>query len=204
MAITYCLVCNITGEKYYGSSTTTLEVRLSKHKGKSNTCVSKQIISRGNYDIFQLGEYETELEAKMKEKWYINNKNCINKNNVCLTDEERKEYGKERHKQYYENNREEINERNKQYREKNKEQIREKRKEYREQNKEQISEAAKKRRENNVAKFIEKERKYYRINKDKINEKKRERVKCEICGKELNKHGLTRHKKSFHFDTIVA
>ena len=108
MAITYCIVCNITSEKYYGSSVKTLEKRLSVHKcKKSNTCVSKQIIDRGDYDIYQLGEYETELEARLKEKWYIDNKTCINKHRVCLTDEERKEHNK----QYYEQNKEQIRER---------------------------------------------------------------------------------------------
>jgi len=131
MAITYCLVCNITGEKYYGSSTTTLEARMNCHKCKNNNhCVSKQIIDRGDYDIYQLGEYETELEAKMKEKWYINNKTCINKNNVLVTDEEKKEYIKKMNKKYRENNREEISEYHKQYYVNNLEKNKEYQKEY--------------------------------------------------------------------------
>ena len=32
MAITYCIVCNITGEKYYGSTRTSLRQRISHHK----------------------------------------------------------------------------------------------------------------------------------------------------------------------------
>ena len=105
MAITYCIVCNITGEKYYGSTIKLLKERMYQHKhSKSNTSYSKQIIVRNDYDIFQLGEYETELEARLKEKWYIDNKTCINKHRVCLTDEERKEH----HKQYYQQNKEQI------------------------------------------------------------------------------------------------
>ena len=92
MAITYCLVCNITGEKYYGSSKHTLEQRMNQHKWKSNTCCSRHIILRGDYDIYQLAEYETIEEAEMKEDWYIDNKECINKQRVRLTDEERTQY----------------------------------------------------------------------------------------------------------------
>ena len=129
MPITYCIVCNVTGEKYYGSTVQPLEVRMKRHKSKSNTCCSKQIIERGDYDIYQLSEYETELEAKMKEDWYIDNKECINQQRVCLTDEERKQYYKEYSKKYYEENKEQIIEKSKQKYQENKEQINEKRKE---------------------------------------------------------------------------
>ena len=109
MAITYCLVCNITGEKYYGSSEKTLEVRMKKHKCKRNTCVSRQIIERGDYDIYQLCKYDTIEEAKMKEKWYIDNKECINERRVRLTEEQKRQYDKE----YKEQNKDIINEKKK-------------------------------------------------------------------------------------------
>jgi hypothetical protein len=130
MPITYCIVCNITGEKYYGSTITTLKVRLSKHKNKSNNCCSKQIIDRGDYDAYLLHEYETELEARMKEKWYIDNKTCINQLRVCLTDEEKKEYFKQYFKQYWEENKEEKKEYDKKYREKNREEKKQYAKQY--------------------------------------------------------------------------
>lgn len=110
MAITYCLVCNITGEKYYGSSKNTLKKRMYFHTSKSNDCCSKQIILRGDYDIFQLAEYDTIEEAVMKEKWYIDNKECINKYRVSLTDEERKQYNIQYCKIYYQKNKERISE----------------------------------------------------------------------------------------------
>jgi len=129
MAITYCIVCNITGEKYYGSSKNTLEVRLTKHKCISNTCCSKQIIERGDYDIYQLGKYDTIEEAEMKEKWYVDNKECINRQRVRLTDEERKEYVKKSNEKYLKNNREKNKRVSKEYRQKNKEKLSEKWKE---------------------------------------------------------------------------
>ena len=44
----YMLVCNITGDTYYGSTCRTLKVRFSHHKRKRN-CSAKIIIDRGNY-----------------------------------------------------------------------------------------------------------------------------------------------------------
>ena len=139
MAITYCIVCNITGEKYYGSSTKTLEQRLKKHK-HTMSCACNKIIERGNYEIYQLGKYETIEEAEMKEDWYIRNKECINKQRVIVTKEEVKEYQKEwyqknkyklleYHKDHYEINREKYLESGKKSYQKRKDKILEKLKE---------------------------------------------------------------------------
>jgi len=173
MPITYCIVCNITGEKYYGSSKQTLEQRLSKHKCKSNTSYSKQIIVRNDYDIYKLGEYDTIEEAEMKEKWYIDNKECINKHRVRLTDEERKEYNIKNSKEYREKNREKIIEKYK----KNKDKISETMKEYYEMNKEVI---------------LEKQRIHYQENKEEINKN----VECEFCKCILMRKNMKRHQKS--------
>ena len=150
MAITYCIVCNVTGEKYYGSTKRTLEQRLSKHKGKDNTCCSKKIILRGDYDIYQLAEYDTIEKAEMKEKWYINNKECINEQRVRLTDEERKEY----YKEYYQENKDKILERMKEKYEINCEKINKIHKEYYYKNKDKICEKAKETIECEFCKFI--------------------------------------------------
>ena len=170
MPITYCIVCNITNEKYYGSSKNTLEVRMSFHKSKSNKCCSKKIILRGDYDSYILGEYETIEEAEMKEDWYIDNKECINERRVKVTNEERLQKCNE----YYYNNRKVKKQYQKIYYQENKEQIREYKKEFYEQNKEQINE--------------------------KRNEKNREKVECEFCKTQLNRSSLTNHIKSFHFN----
>ena len=133
MAITYCIVCNITGEKYYGSTVTTLSRRMSSHKCNKD-CSSIAIIERGDYDVYILGEYETKQEAKIKEDWYICNKKCINKQRVKVTYDERIE----RQREYYNKNRVSINNKNKEHyykiREKNKLQ----KKEYYKKNREKI------------------------------------------------------------------
>jgi len=129
MAIVYCIVCNITGEKYYGSTIRTLSKRLSKHKRQLN-CTSKQIILRGDYDIYKISEYETQEEALQREDWYIRNKECVNRQRVKLTDEDRKDYKKK----YREKNIEEIKDYEKEYNEKNRERRKENSKEYYEKN----------------------------------------------------------------------
>ena len=128
MPITYCIVCNITGEKYYGSTKKTLEKRMYFHTNILDCC-SKQIILRGDYDFYQLAEYETIEEAEMKEDWYIDNKKCINERRVRLTDEERTKYIKKKSKNYYYNNKEVIIEKRKEYYQGKKDYINEKGKE---------------------------------------------------------------------------
>ena len=173
MSITYCIVCNITGEKYYGSTKQTLEKRMNVHKCKSNKCCSKQIIERGDYDIYQLGEYETIEEAEMKEDWYIDNKECINKHRVKLTDDERTQYNIKNGKRYREKNREKIIEKY----QKNKDKISETMKEYYKINRDYI---------------IEKKKEYYQENKDEINKN----VECEFCKCILMRKNMKKHQKS--------
>ena len=107
MPITYCIFCNISGDKYYGSTIQKLNKRISKHISEAKqdlTCSSKQIIKRGDYEVYIIGEYKTLEEARMKEKWYIQNKPCVNIRQVCVTPEERKK----QRKKYSQENREEI------------------------------------------------------------------------------------------------
>jgi hypothetical protein len=51
-------------------------------------------------------------------------------------------------------------------------------------------------REKNKDKVKEYKRKSYEKNKEKIKEKRTEKVKCEICGYEVQKRQLTNHKKT--------
>ena len=47
----YQILCLETGERYIVSCATTLTRRLYAHKQKGNSCASKQIIERGNYEV---------------------------------------------------------------------------------------------------------------------------------------------------------
>ena len=92
----YMLVCNITGDTYYGSTCQSLKERLylhkydSKQKHKNNA--SKIIIERDDY--LPLIPLETDLlycEKIEREEWYINNNVCVNKRSAKFTVEKRKQ-----------------------------------------------------------------------------------------------------------------
>ena len=80
-AIIYEIVCLTTGERYIGSTITTLQNRKSKHY-KNNNTLSKKIIERNNYIVNELETFNTrfELAVLLKEQYYIENTENINKN----------------------------------------------------------------------------------------------------------------------------
>ena len=76
----YAIVCNITGETYYGCTGSKIKRRLYEHENAAKHdrgCCSKQIINRGNYTLhlveecsyYDMHEIETE---------YIQSYECIN------------------------------------------------------------------------------------------------------------------------------
>ena len=120
-----------------------------------------------------------------------------------------KEYGKE----YYQENINKIKEKAKQYRQDNVDKIKEKNKQYRIDNVDKIKQY----RQDNINKIKEKAKQYYQDNAVKIkenakqyridntdkikdNSKKYRQVKsnCDVCGKEMLKYSILRHKKNIH------
>jgi len=80
----YKIVCNITGEQYFGSTTQSLAQRLSTHRGefkKKIKCKSSQIIERGDYQIVLCEECACETREQLMriERKWIEENNCINK-----------------------------------------------------------------------------------------------------------------------------
>ncbi len=77
----YRIVCNTTGEQYFGSTTRTLGRRLCGHRSPSNQCASRQIIERGNYEIILCEEYPCDNKQQLheRERFWIEIHNCINK-----------------------------------------------------------------------------------------------------------------------------
>ena len=86
----------------------------------------------------------------------------MNTISAFVTEEQKKEYFKEHHKKYKENNREHLKEYLKEYRESNKEKIKEQKKEYYQNNKEHFKE-------------------YYQNNKEHVKEQNSKKYECE-CG----------------------
>ena len=78
--IIYEIVCNITGERYIGSSFRSLNFRLYEHIDKDNTTSSKQIINRGDYTETELEIFYTrfKLARLLKEQYWMDNTENIN------------------------------------------------------------------------------------------------------------------------------
>lgn len=149
-----------SGLTYYGSTTQLLSKRLYEHKLKGNKSSSKQIIELGNYDIclVELFPCNSKEELHKRERFYIENNECINKHIPTRTT-----------KEYYEIHKERLNKLNKEYQEINKEKIIKYKKEYRKINKEKIKEQYK----NNYEKYKEKKKEYQEQNKEQIKEKRK-------------------------------
>ena len=86
----YKIVCNITGEIYFGSTTEThLCKRLAKHRnsfkrykeGKYHFNSSFPIIERGDYNVVlvELCNFKSKDELFKRERDYIENNKCVNR-----------------------------------------------------------------------------------------------------------------------------
>ena len=128
------------GKVYYGSTKSTIYHRLSQHKCPSYSTPSMtKIMDKESMVIEALEQYYFDEDTynkkfiEKRERSYIDNNPCINKQRPGRTKKEyNKEYNeknKESIKEYYEKNKESICEQKKEYREKNKESIKEKGKE---------------------------------------------------------------------------
>lgn len=156
----YRIVCNTTGLTYYGSTIQLfLSQRLRGHiesyhrhlKGHNDRkLTSFKILENNNYEIILVEAFpcNTKDELHSRERFYIENNECVNKNIPTRTKEEYradnferlKEKQKITDKAYKEKNRDKILEEKKKYYEKNKEKIQQAKKEYREKNKDKIKE----------------------------------------------------------------
>ena len=170
----YHIVCNITGETYYGSTVQKISVRMGPHRkpGKSYCC-SKPIIERGDYHYGLVEDYKCENleQLLMRERYYVDNNDCINKRRPILSKDEKIAYIKDYNDAH--------KEKHKIYREANKDKIKAYHELYAKENK-------------------EKRKAYNEVNKDKISERRKQRVVCE-CGCELSKCCLPRHRRTkFH------
>lgn len=147
----YSIVCNETGKVYYGSTTENVSERIRRHncslkswkEGKYEYCASFEIIERNNYTVSTLETVEFEIKKELyeRERFYIENNECINRYLPVQTAEERTEFlrqyaltekRKEQMKIWAKNNKEKTREYSRRYYEKNNgdENYKEKRREY--------------------------------------------------------------------------
>jgi len=107
----YKIICNVTGDVYYGSTIKSLKYRLSEHKsdykrylnGKYKYVTSFKIIENGDYNIYLVENYRCMNKKQLEsiERVYIENYKCINKYVVGRT-------LKESCKVYYQNNKNKL------------------------------------------------------------------------------------------------
>lgn len=206
----YKLVGN--GLTYYGSTCEpTLARRLVKHRGyynerlKGKDITIKSILCFENDskpEIFLVENFpcNSKDELHARERFYIENNECINRNVPGRTKEEYRrataEHISQYNKEYREKNIDALKEKDKKYYEENKEKIAEYKKQHREKTKEQISEYNKEYRKKNIERMKEREKKYREANKELIAEKKRlyrEQNKEKIA--EQSRHYRERKKK---------
>ena len=205
----YKIYCNITGETYYGSTVQSLAKRVGQHretyhkwkKGDFGYMKSFDIIDRGEYVYSLVEEYPCENKEQLyaRERYWIENNECINKHIPGRTNKEwyqdNKEKVLEKAKKHREQNKEHLLEKEQEYREQNRENLRAGYKKYREQNKEKVAEKQKEWREQNKEKVAEKQKEWREQNKEKISEKYKQKVVCD-CGSEVAIGYLCKHKKT--------
>jgi len=181
------------GLVYYGSTTVKyLSHRLAKHKNEVNKtskrCSSHLLFTEGDTVTITLVENvekcKDKYELQARERWYIENNECVNRQIPNRTSKEWREENKEsitaNAKEYYQLNREELLEKRKEYREANKEKCKEVCKEWHKKNREQQN---------------KKQKEYYEANKEELNARAGERIKCE-CGCEVARGSIASHRKS--------
>lgn len=131
----YRVVCNKTGLVYIGSTYDTLTQRLCSHRSDyrkwsvdktKNTCSSIKVLENEDYDIILIENYpcNSKDELHSRERYYIEQMECVNVNIPTRTKqeyrEENKEYISNRFKEYYHKNHDKMIERGKKYHAENK------------------------------------------------------------------------------------
>ena len=139
---------------YYGSTIRPINLRFNDHKAdaKRKTATSKQLFQEGDDVTCDVIEYVDCLDKATllkRERYYIENFDCVNKFIPGTTSAE-----------YHQDNKESITEKHRIYHHKNKERINQQSREYYQNNK-------------------DKKKQYEKDNEEKIRERKSQRIQCE-------------------------
>ena len=206
----YKITCNITGLTYYGSTVNPISKRISNHrcefKSGRGRCSSRQVLVGGNYDYSLVEDFSCENKEQLhkRERFYIENNDCVNKQIPLRTKKEHYDQNKdkfsEKSKEYRDQNKDKISVQQKEYYEQNKDKILAHSKEYCERNKDKISAYKKEYFEQNKDKISEYQKEYQKQNKDKISTQNKE-----YC--ERNKDKMSAYQKEYreqNKDKILA
>ena len=176
---------DIPDKVYYGSTCNTLVKRLYKHKTgnkiKTTKCSSSVLFPGAKIVLVEKYPCNDKDELIKRERYYIENNDCVNK---CIPGRTNKEWRKD--------NKEEIKEKKKEYHLKNKQKIVEKNKKYRLENKQKIVEKSKEYYIKNKQEILKNKKEYNLKNKEKAKEK----IGCRVCKCMVRKDTFKRHTKS--------
>ena len=102
----YKIVNNVNDLVYYGSTTQPLYKRLNNHKRRRSCNVFKMNVEDNQLKIILVENYScnNKEELESRERYFIENNNCINKNIPLRTDKEYREDNKEKIKEWRDNN----------------------------------------------------------------------------------------------------
>jgi hypothetical protein len=195
----YKIVNDKLGLTYYGSTTQILSQRMGGHivakkrfdNGKCPNMTSFQLLD-GNQKIYLVEKYpcNDKNELERRERYYIENNDCVNK---CIPSRTNKEYRidnkdkiKQYQKEYDKNNKDKKKEYMKEYQKDNKDKRKEYDKEYYIDNKDKKKQYSKQYYIDNKDKINEYQKQYQKDNKDKIKEYMKEYYKL----KNLNYHNI--------------
>lgn len=169
---------------YYGSTISTLTKRLSQHKNNSKD-INKQLSSKILFSteinpkiyLVELFSCNFKIELERRERFYIENNDCINKSIPSRSKKEWQEDNKEKTalkgKKWYQDNKDKTILRSKIYAENNKEEI------------------------------ILYKKEYYQKNKEEISLKEKEKINCS-CGSVVGIYKIRRHEKTKkHLNFII-
>jgi hypothetical protein len=122
MGTIYEIICWTTGLRYVGQTTRTKELRLQQHeysfrKGDNHTHSVFEVLEHGNYEIYELEKVEDDSKLSEREHYYIQHTDCVNFRygtfDIKTWWKENYQNNKEKAKEYYEANRQDISEKGK-------------------------------------------------------------------------------------------
>ena len=187
--IIYEILCLTTGERYIGSTINYISRKIN-HKLIKNETESKNIIKNNNYKFNILEEFycNYELSKLLKEQYYLDNLENINKNRALSLSNTKKKYYRDYIKIWRKNRTQDEKEKIKEY-------GRNYVKIYYQKNKERIKEISNKYHKNNYQKnkiiILQRNKKWSSV-----------KYTCE-CGKSIRRDSKGKHNKTkYHLDYL--
>jgi len=86
-------IYKLTGENglyYYGSTTRRLNIRLNEHRCKSG-CERSKLLTNPTIELLENYPCNNKIELQERERWYIENNECVNRKVPNRTDKEYQE-----------------------------------------------------------------------------------------------------------------